>query len=87
MSFAIRKPHDARRIPGKGGTAAFANEFDGLAAVCARSGESWTPEILAADFVIPPPEIGVEPPLAVLCEAIVFETEQQVELAGEREPA
>ena len=46
------------------------------AAVYARSGETWTHEILIADSILSFPEIGVELPLAELYEDIVFETER-----------
>ncbi len=54
-----------------------AREQDGVSAtVYARSGETWTHEILIADSILALPEIGVELPLAELCDGIVFETEQ-----------
>ena len=46
------------------------------ATVYARSGETWTHEILVADSILALPEIGVSLPLAELYEGIVFEVEQ-----------
>ena len=52
-------------------------EQDGVSAtVYARSGETWTHEILIADSILSLPEIGVELPLAELYDGIVFETDQ-----------
>jgi Uma2 family endonuclease len=63
-------------------------EQDGVSAtVYARSGETWTHEILIADSILALPEIGVELPLAELYEGIAFETEQDGDLAPEGEPA
>ena len=45
------------------------------ATVYARSGETWTHEILVADSILALPEIGVSLPLAELYEGIVFEAE------------
>jgi Uma2 family endonuclease len=61
---------------------------DGVSAtVYARSGEIWTHEILVAGSVLSLPEIGVELALAELYEGIVFEAEQDADLAPEGEPA
>ena len=61
---------------------------DGVSAtVYARSGETWTHEILIADSILSLPEIGVEMPLAELYEGIVFEAEQDAVPAPEGEPA
>ena len=46
------------------------------ATVYARSGETWTHEILVADSILALPEIGVSLPLAELYEGTVFEVEQ-----------
>src|SRR5271157_862742 len=46
------------------------------ATVYARSGETWTHEILVADSILALPEIGVSLPLVELYEGIVFEAEQ-----------
>ena len=46
------------------------------ATVYARSGETWTHEILVADSILALPEIGVSLPLAELYEGVVFEAEQ-----------
>jgi Uma2 family endonuclease len=46
------------------------------ATVYARTGDTWTLEILVQDSTIDLPEIGVELPLAELYEGIVFEAEQ-----------
>ena len=55
-------------------------EQDGVSAtVYARSGETWTHEILIADSVLSLPEIDVELPLAELYDGIVFDTEQDVD--------
>jgi Uma2 family endonuclease len=63
-------------------------EQDGVSAtVYARSGETWTHEILIADSILALPEIGVELPLAELYEGIAFESEQDGDLAPEGEPA
>ena len=62
-------------------------EQDGVSAtVYARSGETWTHEILIADSILSLPEIDVELPLAELYDGIVFETEQDADRtpAGER---
>ena len=53
------------------------------ATVYARSGETWTHEILVADSVLALCEIGVSLPLAELYEGIVFEAEQD----GDEPPA
>jgi Uma2 family endonuclease len=53
------------------------------ATVYARSGETWTHEILVADSILSLPEIGVSLPLAELYEGIVFEAEQD----GDEPPA
>ncbi len=59
-------------------------EQDGVGAtVYARSGETWTHEILVADSTLALPEIGVSLPLAELYEGIVFEAEQD----GDEPPA
>ena len=51
-------------------------EQDGVSAtVYARSGETWTHEILVADSILALPEIGVSLPLAELYEGLVFEEE------------
>jgi Uma2 family endonuclease len=57
------------------------------AVVYARSGETWTHEILIADSVLALPEIGVELPLAELYEGIVFEAKQDADETSEGEPA
>ncbi len=63
-------------------------EQDGVSAtVYARSGETWTHEILIADSVLFLPEIGVELPLAELYEGIVFEAQDQSGQPPESEPA
>jgi len=63
-------------------------EQDGVSAtVYARSGETWTHEILIADSILALPEIGVELPLAELYDGIVFETEQNADETSEGEPA
>ena len=63
-------------------------EQEGVGAtVYARSGETWTHEILVADFVLSLPEIEVELPLAELYEGIVFEAEQEADPAPQGEPA
>ena len=55
-------------------------EQDGVSAtVYARSGETWTHDILIADSVLSLPEIDVELPLAELYDGIVFDTEQDVD--------
>ena len=55
-------------------------EQDGVGAtVYARSGETWTHEILIADSILVLPEIGIELPLAELYEGIVFEAEQDAD--------
>jgi Uma2 family endonuclease len=52
-------------------------EQDGVnATVYARSGGTWTHEILVADSILSLPEIKVELPLAELYEGLVFEAEQ-----------
>ena len=56
-------------------------EQDGVSAtVYARSGETWTHEILIDDSVLSLPEIDFELPLAELYDGIVFETEQDADL-------
>ena len=61
---------------------------DGVSAtVYARSGDTWTHEILVAGSNLSLPEIGVELPLAELYEGIVFEAEQDADSAPEGEPA
>ena len=45
------------------------------ATVYARSGDTWTLEILIADSMLALPEIGVSLPLAEIYEGIAFETE------------
>ena len=63
-------------------------EQDGVSAtVYARSGETWTHEILIADSVLALPEIGVELPLAELYEGVVFEANQNSDETSEGEPA
>ena len=63
-------------------------EQDGVSAtVYARSGETWTHEILIANSVLTLPEIGVELPLAELYEGVVFETEQDLDPIPDGEPA
>jgi len=62
-------------------------EQDGVSAtVYARSGETWTHEILIADSILALPEIGVELPLAELYEGIAFESERDGDQAPEGEP-
>jgi Uma2 family endonuclease len=56
------------------------------AVVYARSGETWTHEILIADSVLALPEIGVELPLAELYEGVVFEAKQDSDNTSEGEP-
>ena len=59
-------------------------EQDGVGAtVYARSGQTWTHEILVADSILTLPEIGVSLPLAELYGGIVFEAEQD----GDQPPA
>jgi Uma2 family endonuclease len=59
-------------------------EQDGVnAVVYARSGDTWTHEILVADSILALPEIGVSLPLAELYEGIVFEAEPD----GDQPPA
>ena len=53
------------------------------ATVYARSGETWTHEILVADSILALPEIGVSLPLVEFYEGIVFEAEQD----GDEPPA
>jgi len=53
------------------------------ATIYARSGETWTHEILVADSILALPEIGVSLPLAEFYEGIVFEAEQD----GDAPPA
>src|SRR5271166_3620399 len=53
------------------------------ATIYARSGETWTHEIMVADSILALPEIGVSLPLAELYEGIVFEAEQD----GDEPPA
>ena len=56
---------------------------DGVSAtVYARSGETWTHEILVADSILSLPEIGVQLPLAELYEGIVFEAEQDADFGA-----
>ena len=63
-------------------------EQDGVSAtVYARSGETWTHEILIAESVLALPEIGVELPLAELYEGVVFEAKQDTDETSEGEPA
>jgi Uma2 family endonuclease len=63
-------------------------EQDGVSAtVYARSGETWTHEILIADSMLSLPEIGVSLPLAELYEGIVFETERDADRTADGEPA
>jgi Uma2 family endonuclease len=57
------------------------------ATVYARSGETWTHEILVADSILALPEIEVELPLAELYEGIVFEAQDQSDQPPESEPA
>ena len=54
--------------------------------VYARSGETWTHEILVADSILALPEIEVELPLAELYEGIVFEAQDQSDQPPESEP-
>jgi Uma2 family endonuclease len=59
-------------------------EQDGVSAtVYARSGGTWTHEILIADSILSLPEIGVELPLADLYEGIVFEVKRDSTPEGE----
>jgi len=63
-------------------------EQDGVSAtVYARSGETWTHEILIADSILALPEIGVELPLAELYEGVVFEANQNSDETSEGESA
>ena len=63
-------------------------EQDGASAtVYARSGETWTHEILIADSILALPEIGVELPLAELYEGVVFEANHNSDETSEGEPA
>jgi len=63
-------------------------EQDGVnATVYARSGETWTHEILIADSILSLREIGVELPLAELYDGIVFETERDADRTPDGEPA
>ena len=63
-------------------------EQDGVSAtVYARSGETWTHEILIANSILALPEIGVELPLAELYEGVVFEAKQDSDETSEGEPA
>ena len=63
-------------------------ERDGVSAtVYARSGETWTHEILIADSILSLPEIDVELPLAELYDGIVFETEQDADRTPDGERA
>jgi Uma2 family endonuclease len=63
-------------------------EQDGVSAtVYARSGETWTHEILIADSILALPEIDVELPLAELYDDIVFETEQDADRTPDAERA
>ena len=62
-------------------------EQDGVSAtVYARSGETWTHEILVANSILALPEIEVELPLAELYEGIVFEAQDQSDQPPESEP-
>jgi Uma2 family endonuclease len=62
-------------------------EQDGVSAtVYARSGETWTHEILVADSILALPEIEVELPLAELYEGIVFEAQDQSDQPPASEP-
>ena len=54
--------------------------------VYARSGETWTHEILVANSILALPEIEVELPLAELYEGIVFEAQDQSDQPPESEP-
>ena len=63
-------------------------EQDGVSAtVYARSGETWTHEILVANSILALPEIEVEFPLAELYEGIVFEAQDQSDQPPKSEPA
>jgi Uma2 family endonuclease len=63
-------------------------EQDGVSAtIYARSGDTWTHEILIADAILSLPEIDVSLPLAELYEGIVFETEQDADRTADGEPA
>ena len=63
-------------------------EQDGVSAtVYARSGETWTHEILIADSILSLPEIDVELRLVELYDGIVFETEQDLVRTPDGEPA
>ena len=63
-------------------------EQDGVSAtVYARSGETWTHEILIANSILSLPEIDVELPLAELYDGIVFETEQDADRIADGERA
>ncbi len=63
-------------------------EQDGVdATVYARSGETWTHEILIADSILSLPEIGVSLPLAELYEGLVFEAEQNGDQLPANDPA
>ena len=63
-------------------------EQDGVSAtIYARSGDTWTHEILIADSILSLPEIDVSLPLAELYEGIVFETEQDADRTADGEPA
>ena len=63
-------------------------EQDGVSAtVYARSGETWTHEILIADSILSLPEIDVELPLAELYDGIVFDTEQDADRIPDGERA
>ena len=53
------------------------------ATVYARSGATWTHEILVADSLLALPEIGISMPLAELYEGLVFEAERN----GDEPPA
>jgi Uma2 family endonuclease len=60
-------------------------EQDGIGAtVYARSGETWTLEILVAGAVLSLPEIGVELPLAELYEGLAFEASPPSEVDSAR---
>ena len=63
-------------------------EQDGVSAtVYARSGETWTHEILIADSLLALPEIRVELALAELYEGIVFEAQDQLGQLSQSEPS
>ncbi len=59
-------------------------EQDGVGAtVYARSGDTWTHDILIADSLLSLPEIGVEQPLAELYDGLDFESELDADPARE----